>query len=298
MRGLDPRIHVLKADPRHRVGLFFHRQLIEDEAHDTQSARTAALCLSAGALHAAGCGALCSARRRALSAAAISRAQIPARSARPAGNPDGGQWTEDGGFPTDISAQRQSGSGSKPPLKITVRPRPGMGHNNGPALEDPPEIPPERPPTPQVRTSFMMAAALWLGRAVLVGLAGAIYLAKLTATAWLKASVPLITSYYNPPKTLRELQDAVSTPERGYDIHHIVEQSAARDYGFLRSQIESSDNLVRIPRLKHWEITGWYAKPAREFGGKSPREYLQDKGWEERRRVGLYALRKFGVLAP
>lgn len=34
------------------------------------------------------------------------------------------------------------------------------------------------------------------------------------------------------------------------------------------------------------------------FGGLSPREYLRGKSWEEKRRVGLDALMRFGVLAP
>jgi hypothetical protein len=215
----------------------------------------------------------------------------------PAGDPDGGQWTDD--FPTDISAQSRHDPDGKPRiLKITVRPRPGMGHNNGPALEDPPEIPPERPPTPQARTSFMRAAALWLGRAVLIGLVAEVYFAKLAATAWLKTFVPAITSYYDPPKTLRELQDAVSSPERGYDIHHIVEQGPALLEGYTRGQIDAPDNLARIPRIKHWEITGWYNTKNLEYGGLTPRQYLRNMPWEEKRRVGLKALREFGVLAP
>ena len=35
-----------------------------------------------------------------------------------------------------------------------------------------------------------------------------------------------------------------------------------------------------------------------EFGGLSPRDYLCDKSWEERRRVGLEALGMFGALQP
>jgi hypothetical protein len=34
------------------------------------------------------------------------------------------------------------------------------------------------------------------------------------------------------------------------------------------------------------------------FDNLSPREYLKSKSWEERREVGLYALRKFGALNP
>ena len=56
------------------------------------------------------------------------------------------------------------------------------------------------------------------------------------------------------------------------------------------------ENLVRIPRLQHYRITGWYMQGNEEFDGLSPRAYLQDKDWDERYRVGLRALKKFEVL--
>jgi hypothetical protein len=62
--------------------------------------------------------------------------------------------------------------------------------------------------------------------------------------------------------------------------------------------IDSRENLVRIPVLKHIDISAWYSKGNDEFDGLSPREYLSDKSWEERRQVGLFALRRFGVLKP
>jgi hypothetical protein len=108
----------------------------------------------------------------------------------------------------------------------------------------------------------------------------------------------LIEVYRDEPKTLEELQRAVSRPKRGYDIHHIVEQTSAEQDGFPRSVIDAPNNLVRIPRLKHWEITGWYMTKNKAYGGPSPRAYLRGKGWDDRTSVGLDALAKFGVLKP
>jgi hypothetical protein len=62
--------------------------------------------------------------------------------------------------------------------------------------------------------------------------------------------------------------------------------------------IDAPENLVRVPTLKHWQITGWYMTEGEDYEGMSPREYLRDKDWNERREVGLYALRKFKVLKP
>lgn len=99
-------------------------------------------------------------------------------------------------------------------------------------------------------------------------------------------------------KTLQELQRAVPTSNPGYDIHHIVERTSAEQDGFPPSVINAPENLVRIPRFKHWEITGWYMKMNESFGGISPRDYLRGKTWPERIGVGLDALIRHGVLKP
>jgi hypothetical protein len=58
------------------------------------------------------------------------------------------------------------------------------------------------------------------------------------------------------------------------------------------------ENLVRIPTLKHWQITGWYMFKNDAYGGVSPRTYLRGKDWAERTRVGRDALVRNGVLKP
>ncbi|MFG1420420.1 hypothetical protein [Roseixanthobacter liquoris] len=105
-------------------------------------------------------------------------------------------------------------------------------------------------------------------------------------------------AYLEPPKTLAELHAAVKTPAAGTDLHHIVEQTAAAEAGFPPEMIERPENLVRISRLKHWEITSWYQSKNEEYGGLSPRGFLKDKSWAERQRVGPEALVDHGVLKP
>jgi hypothetical protein len=110
---------------------------------------------------------------------------------------------------------------------------------------------------------------------------------------------PFIESYQDSPKNLEELQHAAQGPtQRGYHDHHISEQDAAREAGFPEEMINGPENKVRIPALKHWEITGWSMRKNYEekFNGLSPRDYLRDKSWEERYSVGLDALRRHGVL--
>jgi hypothetical protein len=103
--------------------------------------------------------------------------------------------------------------------------------------------------------------------------------------------------------TLPRTQHAVPpTLGRGYDMHHVVERWAARD-GVPPSIIFSPENEVPIPKLKHWQINRWFDTPSEEFkdidgNEMTPRQYLRGKSWEERRRVGIEALIRFGVLKP
>jgi hypothetical protein len=121
----------------------------------------------------------------------------------------------------------------------------------------------------------------------------------LAAGSWLWEHKEEIQSYGDGPRTLCELQDRASEPpRRGYQDHHIVEQEAARRDGFSDAVIDGRDKFVRIPTLRHDEISGWYGRNNRDFGGKSPREYLWGKPWSERTRVGHEALVRHGVLKP
>ncbi len=126
------------------------------------------------------------------------------------------------------------------------------------------------------------------------------YLTALEAAAetagWLYDKLPYVRAYLDGPKSLEELQRDVGKPEEGVWRPPIVQQVPAAREGHAREDIDGPDNLVRIPTLKHWEITGWYMTRNRNFNNLSPREYLRSKTWEERRRVGLDALFEARVL--
>lgn len=157
--------------------------------------------------------------------------------------------------------------------------------------DEPPDIPPERPKASSERTGYLRAAANWLGRNA--GLAADIYVGFMRNVEWLNDYHDVVQAARDEPKALDELRDGVGLKRPGYDDHHIVEQTWAERFGFSRSEIDDPSNVVSIPRLKHYQITGWYGASSEEFDGLSPRNYLRDKSWDERRRVGLYALRKF-----
>lgn len=172
--------------------------------------------------------------------------------------------------------------------------------NGGPSLEDPPEIPEIKPPTSSDRTAFARRAAQWIGAALGAGamIPMAAFIGALNNVEWLQQYNSSINSYRDPPRTLKELQAGVGQGRPGYDDHHIIEQTAAEKWGLTRSEINDKSNIVSIPRLKHYQITGWFSKPSPQFGGLSPRQYLSDKGIAERRAVGLHALELFKVLKP
>jgi hypothetical protein len=115
---------------------------------------------------------------------------------------------------------------------------------------------------------------------------------------WLYEYEHDIIANLDPPGTHKELQEAESDRKKGYHDHHIVEKNSAAEDGFSREVINAPDNLVRIPAMKHREITGWYQAKNQEFGNQSPRDYLRGRSWEVRRKVGLEALIRFRVLEP
>ena len=90
---------------------------------------------------------------------------------------------------------------------------------------------------------------------------------------WLNEKQAEIKANLDPPKSLEELHDAMSQPDkRGYDRHHIVEQTAARNQGYPEGRIDGPDNLVLIPRYKHEKINSSYQTPNKEFNGHTPRQ--------------------------
>lgn len=170
---------------------------------------------------------------------------------------------------------------------------PGLGHNQGPPLDEKPKIPSRRPDKSEHRTESVKRALRFLR---LRG-AGAL-LSLIQASPWLAEYQADILAAHVAPDTLENLQADGSKPAAGYERHHIVEQTPAEKDGFSRAQIDSPENLVRIPRIIHRDISAWYSTGNPDYGGNSPRDYLRGKTWEERRSVGLQALRLFGVLKP
>ena len=113
----------------------------------------------------------------------------------------------------------------------------------------------------------------------------------------INALTDAIKSANDPAKTLEELQEPIGTKSQsGYHDHHIVGQHAQNREQFGDIRIDSRENQVRIPVLRHIDISAWYSTGNDEYGGLSPRDYLRDKDWDEQMRVGLDRLRYHKVL--
>jgi hypothetical protein len=145
----------------------------------------------------------------------------------PAGNPDGGQWTHEGGDADDTQED----------VRLLL------------ATDEQPEIP-KRPPTPEER---LAAAKEYARRLAALGRLAR----RAPIIGWLLDFEPEIRSYQDEPRSFWDMsQRALERAERGYQNHHVAEQDAAYRAGFPGELIESTINVVRIPTWKHHEITG------------------------------------------
>jgi hypothetical protein len=145
---------------------------------------------------------------------------------------------------------------------------------------------------------FVRGAAQWVARNVgRYAPAVDVFFGALDQVEKIKAFTDAIKSANDPAKSLEELQEPIGTDSQGgYHDHHIVGQHAQNREQFGDDRIDSRENQVRIPIVKHIDISAWYSRGNPDFGGLSPRDYLRGKNWDEQTRIGLDLLRERKVL--
>jgi hypothetical protein len=220
---------------------------------------------------------------------ALARKYNPDQPRVPAGSSDGGQWTDG----------TSGGAGSLGLVQITPRNDTidGVRLAGDWPIDDGPPIPPRKPETTEGRMKFVRQAVRWLRIVGRLSPAADIFLGALDQAEDLKRLTNVIKTANDPPGTLGELQARAQLPsEAGYEDHHIVGQFAQNRQQFGDERIDSPENTVRIPTLKHLDINGWYSTPSHDYGDLSPRDYLRGRSWNEQMREGLNILRHKGVL--
>jgi hypothetical protein len=173
--------------------------------------------------------------------------------------------------------------------------------NEGSPSGKPPLAPNEEPP-PGDRYETIKAIGRWMAAKVVEGeienvklLLGTVKLISWVRDAPYRYYDQLVANL-EEPKSFEELQEGLGHPRWGYHEHHIAERASATQDKFPESLIESPDNRVMIPAMKHREITTWYQTPNKDYEWLSPREYLRGKSWNERYSLGIQKLIDFGVL--
>lgn len=212
----------------------------------------------------------------------------------PGGRPDGGRWTRDG----EVPAARET----TPPADWDFRPEastddlPVVPANFDPPVppgdEEPPKRPDRRPRRRRLTTILVEEAEELLRQ----GFDRVPLVRYLQYAIWPQELVPYIDSYMDAPRSLVELQARANLKLDGYQTHHIVEQGDARSDGYSEDMINGRENLVLVPTIRHYRINGWYSRRNPDHLGLSPRQYLRGRSWEERRQLGVYALKRFGVM--
>lgn len=164
-------------------------------------------------------------------------------------------------------------------------------------MAGPPPIPPRKPETTKGRMKFVRQAVRWLQVVGRLSPAADVFLGALDQAEDLKRLTNVITTANDPPGTLEELQARAQLPsEAGYEDHHIVGQFTQNRLQFGRVRIDSPENTVRIPVVKHLDINGYYSRANIDYDGLSPRDYLRGRSWDEQMQEGLKILRDKGVL--
>lgn len=102
-----------------------------------------------------------------------------------------------------------------------------------------------------------------------------------------------------------KLREAIGDPERTQNWHHIVEQEQGpgeKNFGtFSATQINNKNNIVSIPsgsKSPHSAISQYYGTVQDFTGGKTVREWLSTKSFEEQFDFGVKQLQKYGDIIP
>ena len=119
--------------------------------------------------------------------------------------------------------------------------------------------------------------------------------------------LPEVASYFDDPMSFEELRvdsenmsfrsaeafEKRYRAEPGYQLHHIVEQGQGKDREW---DLHSTENIVRIPTVRHIIISAHYSSKPPDLGGLTVREWLRTQSFRKQREYGMWTLRYYGVM--
>jgi DNA-binding Lrp family transcriptional regulator len=116
---------------------------------------------------------------------------------------------------------------------------------------------------------------------------------------WVGDRIARFRSSFDAPLTLDELIEKTKSDKSrgppGYERHHIVERGPNSEKS-TDEQLEDEKNVVTIPYYRHRDISDYYSTKNSNLGGRTPRDFLRGKTFEEQYKFGVEQLRKFGVI--
>jgi hypothetical protein len=96
-------------------------------------------------------------------------------------------------------------------------------------------------------------------------------------------------------RTFNSFKKFYGAAGEGMQWHHIVEQGGGRIARFGPEAIHNAENLVEVPTEIHREISGFYSSKKAFSEGKTVRQWLKSKSFEEQYKFGQQVLRDHGV---
>jgi hypothetical protein len=99
------------------------------------------------------------------------------------------------------------------------------------------------------------------------------------------------------PHTLAEVISAADAPSKpGYEDHHIVTQGGRNWMNFPEEQLQSPDNIVRVPTLLHERITAEYFKASGVMPGMKVYQWLQTQPFDVQYNEGVKIMRDLKII--
>ena len=86
--------------------------------------------------------------------------------------------------------------------------------------------------------------------------------------------------------------------DRGNEYHHIVEQGGRNDTTLPAEQLQSTKNIIPLPRLLHELVSAEYSEKSDQDSTKTVREWLQTQSYDKQWDYGVKTLRDLGIVRP